>query len=329
MMIKRHFLPLAVALFALFAIAASQLHAQAPGYHVVATYKLGGGGSWDYLAFDGQGHRVFIGRQDRVMVVDAATGKLLGEVPGLKSAHGAALSEANNRGFATEGAGFVTMFDLKTLKVVGRIPAAEDADAILFDPFSKRIFTMNGDSGSASVIDPASGKNIGTIALGGKPEFGVTAGNGKLYANISDKGEVAEIDAMGMKVVRRWPVAPCASSTGLSIDVAHNRLFSVCRSKHLAVSDISAGKLVTTLPIGSGVDASAFDPGTQLIFASNGDGTMTVVHEDTPDKFTIVETVPTGPKAKTMTIDPATHRVYLGTAASGPESFALLVLDRK
>jgi len=174
MMIKRHFLPLA-ALLALFAIAASQLHAQAPGYHVVATYKLGGGGSWDYLAFDGQGHRVFIGRQDRVMVVDAPTGKLLGEVPGLKSAHGAALSEANNRGFATEGAGFVTMFDLKTLKVVGRTPAAEDADAILFDPFSKHIFTMNGDSNSASVIDPT-GKNIGTIVAG--PPRSVHTGNG-------------------------------------------------------------------------------------------------------------------------------------------------------
>ena len=196
----------------------------------------------------------------------------------------------------------------------------------MFDPSSKRVFSLNGDANSASVIDAASGKNIGTIPLGGKPEFGVAAGNGKLYANITNTGEVVEIDAASMKVVRSWSVAPCGTSTGMSIDVAHNRLFSVCRSKHLAVSDISAGKLVTTLPIGSGVDASEFDPATQLIFASNGDGTMTVVHEDTPDKYTVVETVPTGPGAKTMTLDPATHRVYLGTA---PGSFKVIALDRK
>src|ERR1019366_1318572 len=150
---------------------------------------------------------------------------------------------------------------------------------------------------------PATGRNIGTIPLGGKPEFGVSAGDGKLYANITDKGEVVEIDAMAMKVTRRWPVAPCASSTGLSIDLAHHRLFSVCRNSYLAVSDIIAGRLVTTMPIGSGVDASAFDPGSQLVFASNGDGSMSVVHEDTPDKYSVVETVPTGAGAKTMTLD--------------------------
>jgi DNA-binding beta-propeller fold protein YncE len=323
------------------------VNAQAPGYHIVNTYALGGTGSWDYLTFDAQGHRVFIGRQTRVMVVDATTGTLIGEIPGLMGAHGVAVVTATNRGFATSGNdASVVMFDLKTLQVLGRIPAAEDADAILFDPASKHVFTMNGDSKSSSVIDPVSGKNIGAIPLGGKPEFGVSAGNGKLYANITDTAEVVEIDAAKMTVTRRWPVAPCAASTGLSIDVAHNRLFSVCRSKHLAVSDIAAGKLVTTLPIGAGVDASAFDQGTQLIFASNNDGTMTVVHEDTPDTYTVVETVPTGAGAKTMTLDPATHRVYLGTASYGPvdpaatgrgrgrapmlpDSFKLLVLERK
>jgi YVTN family beta-propeller protein len=292
--------------------------AQAPGYHVASTYALGGDGSWDYLALDMQGHRLFIARQNRQMVVDPATGQLLGEVPGIKGAHGVAFAYASGRGFATSGNdSSVVMFDLKTLQVLARIPAAVDADAILFDPASKHVFTMNGDANSSSVIDPVSGTNIGTIPLGGKPEFGVSAGNGKLYANITDKGEVVEIDAAAMQVTRRWSVAPCASSTGLSIDVAHHRLFSVCRNSYLAVSDIMAGKLVTTVRIGSGVDASAFDPASQLVFASNGDGTMTVVHEDTPDRYTVVETVPTGPGAKTMALDLATHRAYLGAAAFG------------
>ena len=213
------------------------------------------------------------------------------------------------------------------MQVLAHIPAADDADAILFDPASGHIFTFNGDAGSASVIDPVSGKNIGTIPLGGKPESGVTDGNGKVYVNISNKGEVAEIDVAAMKVVRTWKVAPCSTSTGMSIDVAHSRVFSVCRNKYLAVSDVSAGKLVTTLPIGPGVDASAFDPATELVFASNGDGTMTVVHEDTPDTYTVVESVSTGPGAKTMALDPATHRVYLGTAPSGQTSFTLIALD--
>jgi YVTN family beta-propeller protein len=322
-MISRRFLALALVI-----LTAAALSAQAPGYHVVDTFALGGSGSWDYLAFDGTGRRVFIARSNRMMVMDAVTGKLLGEIPGLKGAHGVAFSYADNRGFATEGSGAtVAMFDLNTLAVQGRIPAAADADAVLYDPASKRIFTLNGDANSSTVIDPATGKALGTIALGGKPEFGVSAGNGKIYANITNTGEVVEIDAAAMKVLRRWPVAPCGSSTGMSIDVMHNRLFSTCRSKHLAVSDIAAGKLVTTVPVGSGTDASAFDPGTQLIFSSNGDGTLTVVHEDSPDKYTVVETVQTGPGAKTMTIDPVTHKLYI--AASGPDTFKVLVFDRK
>ncbi|MGH7582756.1 MAG: YncE family protein [Gemmatimonadales bacterium] len=331
-----------IAAGAMFAVAAG---AQAPGYHIVASYPLGGDGSWDYLAFDGVGHRVFIARQNRMMVVDPASGKLLGEIPGIDGSHGVAFSQANHRGFATSGHdSSVVMFDLTTLKPLKKIPAAIDADAILFDPVTKFVFTMNGDAHSSSVINPVSGTNIGTIPLGGKPEFGVSAGDGKLYANMTEQGEVVEIDAAKMKVTRRWSVAPCASSTGMSIDVRHHRLFTVCRNKYLAVSDYQAGKLVATEPIGSGVDASVFDPATQLIFAANGDGTMTVVHEDTPDHYTVVETDSTGPGAKTMTLDPMTHRVYLGTATFGtvpatsgrrgrppvlPGTFKLLVLDRK
>ncbi|HEY3934863.1 MAG TPA: hypothetical protein VGL65_09620 [Gemmatimonadales bacterium] len=318
--------------------------AQSPGYHIVDTFALSGDGSWDYLAFDAVGHRFFIARQNRVQVVNPANGMLLGEIPGIVGAHGVAFAYAARRGFATSGNdSSVVMFDLKTLQVLGRIPAAIDADAILFDPASKHVFTMNGDANSSSVIDPVTGKNIGTIPLGGKPEFGVSAGNGRLYANITDKGEIVEIDAVAMKVTRRWPVAPCASSTGLSIDAANHRLFTVCRNRYLAVSDLDKGRLMTTLPIGSGVDASVFDPATKLIFASNGDGTMTVVHEDSPDHYTIAETVSTGAGAKTMTLDPSTHRVYLGTATFGAVdstapgrrrppmvagSFKVIVLDR-
>jgi YVTN family beta-propeller protein len=289
------------------------------GYHVAQQFKLGGDGRWDYVAFDSIGHRLFIARQTRVTVVDAGTGKVLGEIGGLNGAHGIALAYPTGHGFASSGRdSMVTMFDLKTLQVLGRTKAAEDADAILYDPVSKRVFTFNGDAGSSTVIDPVTGKVIGTIELGGKPEFGVSAGDGKLYANIEDKNEVVEIDAAGMKVLRRWPIAPCEEPTGLAIDRINHRLFSVCHSKMMAVSDAQAGKLLTTVPIGEGVDASAFDPGTGLAFASNGDGTLTVVHEDSPTTFHVVSNAVTKPGARTMALDPQTHRLYTVTADFGP-----------
>jgi DNA-binding beta-propeller fold protein YncE len=300
-------------------VLASALPAQKPHYHEIASYVLGGSGGWDYLVFDSVGHRLFIARQNRVMVVDPDRGTVLGEIPGLNRAHGVALVHAVRRGFATSGAdSAVTMFDLETLEVLGKITAAADDDAILYDPASRRVFTFNGDAGSSTVIDPASGTRVGTIELGGKPEFGVSAGDGKLYVNIEDKGEVAEIDARAMRVTRRWSIVPCESPTGLAVDRAHHRLFSVCRSKVMAISDAANGKLLTTVPIGGGVDGAAFDPGTGDAFSSNGDGTMTVVHEDSPSQFRVVETVPTMPGARTMTIDPRTHRLYLATARFGP-----------
>jgi YVTN family beta-propeller protein len=336
----------AVAAAVVFLVAATPSSAP-PGYHLVRTWALGGDGSWDYLTLDTAGHRLFIARQNRVMVVDPANGNLLGEIPGFSSAHGVAFAYATGHGFATSGAdSTVLMFDLKTLKVLGRTTAAEDADAILYDGASKRVFTFNGDANSSSVIDAVTGQRIANIPLGGKPEFGVSAGDGKLYVNITDKGVVAEVDAAAMRVTRTWPIAPCENSTGLAIDVAHHRLISVCRNKYMAISDIVAGRLVTTLPIGAGVDAARFDVTTQLAFASNGEGTVTVVHEDSPDRWTIAETVQTQNGAKTMELDPASHRLYLGAARYGPAapaagggrqgrptilpgSFALLVFDRQ
>jgi DNA-binding beta-propeller fold protein YncE len=280
---------------------------------------LGGDGRWDYVTVDTTGNRLFIARQTRVMVVDPASGKLLGEIPGLNGAHGVALDYSTGHGFATSGRDSqVTMFDLKTLKVLGKSPAAEDADAVLYDPASKHVFTFNGDAGSSTVIDPVSGKAVGNIALGGKPEFGVSAGDGKLYANIEDKGEVVEIDAKSQRVTRRWSLAPCTEPTGLAIDRVHHRLFSGCHNKVMAISDATAGKLIGTVPIGEGVDGDAFDPGTGLAFASNGDGTLTVVHEDSPTKFSAVASVPTSRGARTMGLDPRTHQIYTVTADLGP-----------
>jgi YVTN family beta-propeller protein len=276
------------------------------------------------------------------MVVDEATGKLIGEIGGkLNRVHGVAFSYATGHGFITSGGdSTVTMFDLASLKVLGTTTAADDADAILFDRATGNVFTMNGDANSSSVIDAKTGKRIGNIALGGKPEFGVSDGAGKLYANIEDKNEVVEIDARAQKVVRRWPIAPCESPTGLAIDVEHHRLFSGCRNRTMAISDAVAGKLITTVPIGAGVDGNAYDAATSLAFASNGDGTLTVVRQDGSGKFVVAQTVVTAPSARTMALDPVTHRIYTVAAKFGPlpagqrrppvlpGTFELLVLSR-
>jgi DNA-binding beta-propeller fold protein YncE len=238
----------------------------------------------------------------------------------------------------------VTIFDLRTLAVISKTTAAVDDDAVLYDPVTRHVFTMNGDAHSASVIDPASGRRVGTIELGGKPEYGVSAGDGKLYVNLEDSAQVVEVDARAMRVLRRWSLAPCGSPTGLAIDRAHHLLFSGCRSGVMAVSDARAGRLVTTVAIGQGVDATRFDAGTQLAFASNGEGTITVIHEDAPDRFTVAATVQTKPGARTMELDPLTHRLYTVSADFGPApepgpngrrgrppvlpgTFALLVLE--
>jgi DNA-binding beta-propeller fold protein YncE len=315
-------------------------------YHVARDLKLGGDGRWDYVTVDSVGHRLFIARQIRVMVVDPESGELLGEIPGLNGAHGVALVYSTGHGFATSGRdSSVTMFDLQTLRVLRRTKAADDADAVLYDPASRRVFTFNGDAHSASAIDPVSGRLVGSVPLGGKPEFGVTTGQGRLYVNLEDKAEIAEIDPTEMRVRRRWSLAPCEEPTGLAIDRVHHLLFSGCHNRIMAISDAAAGKLVAQVPIGSGVDAGAFDGSLQLAFASNGDGTLTVVHEDSPTSFRVVATVPTRPGARTMALDERTHRIYTVTAAFGPApaptpsephprpslvpgTFSLLVLDR-
>jgi len=291
----------------------------AGSYQITRTFALGGDGSWDYIVPAPDQHRIYIGRQNRVMVVDVTDGKLVGEVSGINGAHGTAIDERAGHGFATSGNdSSVVMFDLATFKMLGRIHAAEDADAIIYDPASNRVFTFNGDAHSSTVVDPDAGKLVTNIDLGGKPEYGVAAGDGKVYANLTDVGEVVEIDAKSLKVTRRWSTAPCKNPVSMAIDTAHKRLFSGCRSGVMAVSDYAGGKVVTTLPIGSGVDGAGFDPSSGNAFASNADGTLSVIHQDSADQYHVVETVKTMPGSRNMGLDPTTHRLYLAGAKFGP-----------
>jgi DNA-binding beta-propeller fold protein YncE len=317
------------------------LLAQSSPYRITHTYTLGGDGGWDYIVPDPPNHRLFIGRQTRVMVVDENTGTLLGEITGINGAHGTAIAPASGHGFATSGRDqSVVMFDLKTFMPLGKIPAAEDADAIIYDPASNRVFTFNGDAHSSTVIDPA-GTLITNIPLGGKPEYGASAGDGKLYANLTDTSEVVEIDAKNARVLRRWSTAPCKQPVSMAIDTAHHRLFSGCRSGVMAVSDYQTGKVVANAPIGTGVDGAAYDPASCDAFASNADGTLTVIHQDAPDRFHVIQTLQTAPAARNMGLDPTTHRIFLVSAKFGPApvigrgrgpvlpgTFTLLVVER-
>jgi DNA-binding beta-propeller fold protein YncE len=323
-------------------LAAIALFAQSSStYRVTHTYTLGGEGSWDYVVPDPPNHRVFIARQNRVMVVDEDKGTLLGEVTGIQGAHGTAIAEGTGHGFATSGNDqSVVMFDLKTFKALSRIPAAEDADAIVYDKPSNRVFTLNGDAHSSTVIDPREGKLITNIPLGGKPEYGASAGDGKVYANLTDTSEVVEIDAKSATVTRRWPTAGCKQPVSMAIDPAHHRLFSGCRSGVLAVSDYQSGKVVATQPIGTGVDGAGYDPASADVFASNADGTLTVIHQDDPDKYHVAETVQTQPRSRNMGLDPSNHRLFVAFAKFGPpaggngrppvlpDSFGVMVIER-
>jgi outer membrane protein assembly factor BamB len=315
--------------------------AQSPAYHITHSYALGGDGSWDYVVPDPPNHRVFLARQTRVMAIDENTGALLGEVTGINGAHGTAIAAGAGHGFATSGNDqSVVMFDLKTYKPLGRIPAAEDADAIVYDAASNRVFTLNGDAHSSTVIDPAAGTLITNIPLGGKPEYGASAGDGKVYANLTDTNEVVEIDAKAAKVTRRWSTSPCKAPVSMAIDSAHHRVFSGCRSGVMAISDYEAGKIVTTLPIGSGVDGAGFDPAFGNVFASNADGTLTVIHQDSADQYHVAETVVTPKGSRNMGVDPTNHRLFLASGKFGPPpaagkrapllagTFTLLVIER-
>ena len=291
----------------------------AGAFRILKTYEIGGEGRWDYLTFDAEGRRLFVTRSTHVMVLDADTGKSVGEIADTPGVHGVALAPDLGRGFTSNGkANTATIFDLKTLKVIASVQTGENPDAIVYEPMTKRIFTMNGRSHDATAIDAVAGTALGRIELGGRPEFAVADGSGKLFVNLEDKSEVVVLDAKELKVTARWPLAPGEEPSGLAIDVKSRRLFSVCGNKMMVVLDADSGKVLATPAIGEDVDAAAFDPATDLVFSSNGDGTLTIVHEESPSTFTVVQNVTTLRGARTMALDLKTHNVFLPTAKFEP-----------
>ena len=305
-------------LIALLLLASSAWAGQAPPkYRQAAAYTLGGEGGWDYVTYDPAGNRLFVAHGKEVLVVDAASGKKLGEVPA-DGAHGVALVPSANRGFSTNGrAGTVTVFDLKTLKPIQDIKVGENPDAIIYDPHSRRVVVMNGRSKDVMAIDPQAMKVVGTVPLGGKLEF-AAAGKDHVYVNVEDTGEIADVDSRTWKLVQRWKLADCEEPTGLDIDTKRHVLFAVCGNKRLEVVDERTGKLVATVATGDGTDAVAYDPGLKLAFASNGEGTLSVIRETKDGKYELLENVATQRGARTMALDPKTHTIFLPTAELGP-----------
>ena len=297
------------------------------GYHLLTKYSFGAAeGStreyFDYITVDSSARRVYLSHGTEIKVIDADTGALIANITGLKQDHGVALAQEFGRGFVSDGgAGKVVIFDLKTLKPAGEAKADQDADCVLYDPASKRVFVMNGDPHSSTVIDAKSGMAQGTIDLGGAPEFAVADGKGTVYVNLEDKNELVAIDSRKLTIKSRWPVAPAGGPTALALDEEHHRLFIAGRNPQmLVVMDADNGHIIQSFPISAGVDAAAYEPETGLVFASTREGMIHIFHEDSPDKFSEVETVKTEFGAKTMGLDSKTHHLFVDTADFGPPS---------
>lgn len=319
-----------------------------PQYRVVKTLKVGGEGGWDYLTADSEGRRLYVSRGSHVMVFDMDLDSLIADIPNTPGVHGVALARRLNRGFTSNGRdSSVTAFDLKTLQPISVIRiTGRNPDAIVYDSVSNRVFTFNGATANASVIDASTLKQVGVLDLGGKPEFAVSDANGMLYVNIEDKAEVVALDTRAIHVKGRYSLAPCEEPTGMARDPVRGRLIVGCSNNTMAIVDEKTGKLVTTIGVGAGVDGAGFDAETQLAFTSNGEGSLSVVREESNGTFTKVATVPTQRGARTMALDPKTHKIYMSTAEYGPApaptadrprprppivpgSFTVLVLDRK
>jgi len=288
------------------------------GFHLIATYPLGGDGGWDYLTLDSSARRLYISRSTHVIVIDADSGKPVGDIPDTPGVHGVALAPELGRGFISNGGeDTVSIFDLQSLKLITKVKAGENPDAILYDPATKRVFTFNGRSHDSTALDAASGRVLGTIKLEGRPEFAVSDGKGEIFATIEDQGRIDAIDPAKLEVKVRWTTSPCEDPSSLAIDRKNRRLFAGCGNQVMAVMDADSGKVIATPAIGDGVDAGAFDAESSLAFASCGDGHLTVVHEDSPEKFSVLENVSTQAGARTMALDEKTHRVFLVTAKFG------------
>ncbi len=290
-----------------------------PGYKVAKKFPIGGEGGWDYLTMDSAARRLYVTRRDHVIVVDADEGKVVGEIAGTTGVHGVALVPQSNHGYSSNGGdNSVTVFDLKTLKEIAKIKVGARPDAILYDPASGRVFTFNAGSKDATAIDVKSQKVAGAVKLEGKPEAGVADEKGMVYVNIEDKNQVVAFDSRELTVKNRWNLEGCEEPAGMAMDRANRRLFVTCHNEKMAVLDADTGKIIATPAIGKGTDACVFDPETKLAFSSNGDGTLTVVQEETPDKFTVVANVKTEPGARTMALDSKTHSICLCTAKQKP-----------
>ena len=315
----------------IFALSLNLLAASAQtagGYHVTKKIPIPGQGSWDYLAVDEGARRLYVSHGTQVEVLDVDSGAIVGKIENTPGVHGIAIAPELGRGFVSNGqSSTVTIFDLKTLKTIAEVPVGKKPDAIIYDPAASRVFAFNGDSNSATAIQAADGKVVGTVDLGGGPEFAVTDGSGYVYDNLEDASLLLKINSRTLKVEQRWPTAPCASPSSIAMDRPNRRLFIGCRSKVMAVMNADTGQVITTLPIGDHVDATAFDPDSRLVFNSNGEGTITVIHQDSPDKYSVVENLKTLPKAKTMALDPKTHRLFLATAEAG--QFEVLVVGHE
>jgi DNA-binding beta-propeller fold protein YncE len=322
-------------------LSAQPQHAGPSGYQLVKTIPLPGDGFWDYVGMDSDARRIYVSHGTKVLVLDADSFTIVEEIPDTQGVHGIAVAPDLGRGFTSNGrAGTSTIFDLKTLKALGTVNTGKNPDAIAYDDVTKRVFTFNGASKDATAFTASDGTVVGTIPLGGKPEFAAVDGQGKVYANIEDTSEIVQIDTKELKVLHRWPLAPCESPSGLSMDKKKRRLFAGCENKMMAVVDADTGKIVATPPIGQGVDATAYDPGTGFALSSNGEGTLTVIQQDSPDSYSVLENVPTKKSARTMGLDLKTHNVVLPAAdflpakpgerrgEMKPGSFVLLVVSR-
>jgi DNA-binding beta-propeller fold protein YncE len=314
------------------------------GYHVSRTIPVGGGSRWDYCVVDTDARRLYVAHGTEVVVLDADTGAKVGVITDTQGVHGIALAADLSRGFTSNGrANSVTIFDLKTMKTIGTVKTGgQNPDAIFYDVRSQRVFTFNGDSKNATAINAADGSVAGTFALAGQPEFAAGAGDGRIFANIEDKSEMVEIDAQKLSVVNRWNLAPCKEPSGLAMDTTNRRLFAVCGNSLMAVVNADTGKVVATPKIDDDPDAAGFDPETHLVFSSNGGaGNLTVIRQDSPDKYTVVENVPTKKYARTMALDLKTHNLFLPIAdfsepaseggkrpPAKPNSFGILLVTK-
>jgi len=319
----------------------------AADYHVGKKIEIGGDGGWDYVTVDSGSRRVYVAHATEVDVIDADSGALIGKITELKGVHGVAIAPEFSRGFISNGqSGTITVFDTKTLKKTGdEVAAGKNPDSIVYDPATQRIFAFNGNSSSATAINAELRASVGTVALEGKPEFAAADGQNAIYVNIEDKNAVARIDTRKLLVEQMFPLTPCQEPSGMAMDRATRRLFVGCGNKMMAVLNADSGKLIATLPICSGVDATSFDPELGLIFHSCGDGTISVFHEDSADKYTALEPLQTKSGSRTMAVDTKTHKLFLPTAefeaqqqppAEGqrprrkmvPGTFGLLVVER-